>query len=92
VVISNVPGGRQPLYLNGAELIGLFPVSAIAMSVGLNATLTSYHDRMDFGFVGNGATMYDLPALARHVLDAYEELKAGANKLRKARRRTARAK
>jgi WS/DGAT/MGAT family acyltransferase len=92
VVISNVPGGRQPLYLNGAELIGLFPVSAIAMSVGLNATLTSYHDRMDFGFVGNGATIYDLPALARHVLDAYEELKAAANKSRKARSRAARAK
>ena len=78
VVISNVPGGRQRLYLNGAALVGLFPVSAIAMSVGLNATLTSYHDRMDFGFVGNGATMYDLPSLAGHVRAAYEELEAAA--------------
>ena len=92
VVISNVPGGRQPLYLNGAELIGLFPVSAIAMSIGLNATLTSHHDRMDFGFVGNGATMYDLPALARHVMAAYEELKVAAHKSRKARSPAARAK
>ena len=72
------------MYLNGAPLVGTFPVSAIAMSVGLNATLTSYHDRMDFGFVGNGATMYDLPELARHVQDAYEELKAAASKRRKA--------
>ena len=45
----------------------------------------------DFGFVGNGATMYDLPALARHVLDAYEELKAAANKSPKARSRAARS-
>jgi WS/DGAT/MGAT family acyltransferase len=80
LVISNVPGVRQQMYLNGAPLVGAFPVSAIAMSVGLNATLTSYHDRMDFGFVGNGATMYDLPQLAQHVQQAYEELKAAATK------------
>jgi WS/DGAT/MGAT family acyltransferase len=85
MVISNVPGARQQMYLNGAPLVGTFPVSAIAMSVGLNATLTSYNDRMDFGFVGNGATMYDLPQLARHVQDAYGELKTAAAKRRRAR-------
>src|SRR5690606_38857929 len=78
MVISNVPGGRERLYLNGAALVGTYPVSAIAMSVGLNATLLSYHDRMDFGFVGHGVTMYDLPSLARHVADAYEELQRAA--------------
>lgn len=78
LVISNVPGARARMYLDGAPLVGAFPVSAIAASIGLNATLTSYHDRMDFGFVGNGASMYDLPQLARHVKDAYEELKAVA--------------
>ena len=57
MVISNVPGVRQPMYLNGAPLVGNFPLSALAMSVGLNATLTSYNDRMNFGFVGNGATV-----------------------------------
>jgi WS/DGAT/MGAT family acyltransferase len=89
VVISNVPGGREPLYLNGAALLATYPVSAIAMSVGLNATLTSYHDCMDFGFVGNGASMHDLPALAVQVQDAYEELKA-ASKRPGGRRRAAR--
>ena len=73
------------MYLNGAPLVGTFPVSAIAMSIGLNATLTSYHDRMDFGFVGNGASMYGLPSLALHVGEAYEELKAAASKRRPAR-------
>ena len=85
MVISNVPGARQQMYLNCAPLVGTFPVSAIAMSVGLNATLTSYSDRMDFGFVGNGATMYDLPELARHVQEAYAELKRTASKRGKAR-------
>jgi diacylglycerol O-acyltransferase len=76
LVISNVPGRRERMYLNGAVLDGVFPVSAIAMSVGLNVTLTSYGDSMDFGFVGNGATMHDLPSLALDVREAYEELKA----------------
>jgi WS/DGAT/MGAT family acyltransferase len=91
MVISNVPGARQQMYLNGAPLVGTFPVSAIAMSVGLNATLTSYNDRMDFGFVGSGATMYDLPELARHVQEAYEELKAAAAKRGRARPRSKQA-
>jgi len=88
MVISNVPGGRERMYLNGAPLVGTFPVSAIAMSVGLNVTLTSYHECMDFGFVGSGATMYDLPELARHVKDAYDELKAAASTRRAAVRRS----
>jgi hypothetical protein len=39
---------------------------------------------MDFGFIGNGNTMYDLPQLARHVRDAYAELDAAASKRRPA--------
>jgi WS/DGAT/MGAT family acyltransferase len=80
VVISNVPGPRERMYLDGAPLVGAFPVSAIAASIGLNATLTSYHDRMDFGFVGSGTAMYDLPELARHAQQSYEELKAAARR------------
>ena len=38
MVISNVPGARQRMYLNGAPLVGTFPVSAIAMSIGLSTT------------------------------------------------------
>ena len=79
LVISNVPGIREKAYLNGAPLVGVYPVSAIAASIGLNATLSSYHDHMDFGFVANGVVMYDLPELTRHVQEAFEELKAASS-------------
>jgi WS/DGAT/MGAT family acyltransferase len=85
LVISNVPGVRDQMYLNGARMAGLFPVSMMAASVGLNVTLTSCHDRMDFGFVGNGATMYHLSELARHVQEAYDELGAAARKPKSAK-------
>ena len=80
LAISNVPGVREPRYLNGARLVGVYPVSALAASVGLNATLTSYHDHMDFGFVANAAAIDDPTELACHTLRAYQELTEAAGK------------
>ena len=80
LVISNVPGARQVMYLNGARLVGTYAVPGIAASIGLNVTVSSYADQMDFGFGGNGETMYSLPELARHVADAFEDLKVAAAK------------
>jgi WS/DGAT/MGAT family acyltransferase len=54
-VLSNVPGATETMYLAGARLVGNFPISALGMGVGLNVTLASYADTMDFGFVGNKA-------------------------------------
>ena len=64
LVISNVPGIKETRYLNGAELLGIYPISALAASIGLNVTLSSYHDHMDFGFVANTASISDVSALA----------------------------
>lgn len=75
LTISNVPGAAEPRYLNGARLVDIYPVSALAASIGLNATLTSYDDHMDFGFVANAAAFDDLQELARHTEQAYLELK-----------------
>jgi diacylglycerol O-acyltransferase len=51
VVISNVPGSPMPLYSAGARLLANYPVSAIAHGVGLNITVLSYEDRLDFAVV-----------------------------------------
>ncbi len=81
LVISNVPGVKEPRYLNGARLLGIYPVSALAASIGLNATLTSYDDSMDFGFVASAAAIDDPTQLAQHTLRAYQELKEAAETL-----------
>lgn len=78
LVISNVAGANETRYLNGARLLGIYPVSALAASIGLNATLASYHGSMDFGFVANAAAIDDPTQLARHTLRAYRELKEAA--------------
>jgi diacylglycerol O-acyltransferase len=80
LVISNVAGAKEPRYLNGARLLGIYPVSALAASIGLNATFASYHDHMDFGFVANAAAIDEVTKLAHKTLQAYKELKVAAGK------------
>ena len=51
LVISNVPGPPVPLYCAGARMLAHHPVSVITDGVGLNITVMSYEDRLDFGIV-----------------------------------------
>ena len=81
LIISNVAGVKQTRYLNGARLVGIYPVSALAASIGLNATLASYHDSMQFGFVANAAAIDNPTQLAHRTLHAYNELKEATRKL-----------
>ena len=60
VVISNVPGPREPLYFAGAKLDAYIPVSTITDGVGLNITVHSYADRMDFGLISDRELVPDL--------------------------------
>ena len=53
LVISNVPGPRDPLYCAGAQLQANYPVSAVLDGVGLNITVLSYRDHVDFGVVAD---------------------------------------
>lgn len=76
LVISNVPGPREPLYCAGARLQANFPVSAIADGVGLNITVVSYLDRMDFGIVADRDQIEDVWALMDGVAHGLEELAA----------------
>jgi diacylglycerol O-acyltransferase len=68
VVISNVPGPKQPMYLNGAKLVEQFPVSMIIDGQALNITVLSHDDRLDFGLVACPAAVPD----PQHLADLLE--------------------
>jgi diacylglycerol O-acyltransferase len=53
LVISNVPGSRRPLFSAGARLEAHYPVSVVVDGVGLNITVMSYLDHLDFGIVAD---------------------------------------
>lgn len=60
VVISNVPGPRHALYFAGAKMTNYIPVSTIADDMGLNITVHSYLDKLDFGLIADRELVPDL--------------------------------
>ena len=64
LVISNVPGPRQPLYLGRAPMLHYYPVSTIVEGQGVNITVQSYCDTLDFGLVACRELVPDLEELA----------------------------
>ena len=62
VVISNVPGPRETLYLNGARLDEVYPVSIATHYLALNITISGYGDMLGFGYT---ACRRSVPALQR---------------------------
>jgi len=51
VMISNVPGPSEPMYLGGARQRAQFPVSGVLDGIGINITVMSYQDSLEFGIV-----------------------------------------
>lgn len=74
LVISNVPGPRGSLYCAGAELVSNFPISVIVDGVGLNITVVSYKDRVDFGIVGDREQIDDAWSFLEGAAHALREL------------------
>jgi diacylglycerol O-acyltransferase len=62
LVISNVPGPKDSLYLNGAHLDEVYPVSIPTHYLALNITISGYVDRLGFGYT---ACRRSVPALQR---------------------------
>ena len=69
VVISNVPGPQDLLYLNGARLDEVYPVSIPAHFLALNITISGYGDKLGFGYI---ACRRSVPAMQR-LLDYTEQ-------------------
>lgn len=67
VVISNVPGPREPLYFNGSRLVGSYPVSVLVDGQALNITTTSYAGSLDFGILGCRRTVPSLQRMLDHL-------------------------
>jgi diacylglycerol O-acyltransferase / wax synthase len=74
LVISNVPGVREPLYLNGAALEEWYPLSIPVTGLALNITVLSYVDRMNFCFTACGAMLPHVQRMAPYCGEAFAEL------------------
>ena len=74
VVISNVIGPRKPLYLCGAPLLAIYPISTIGPGLGLNITMYTYRDTLHVGIVAGHTAIPDLEPIAANLRSALDEI------------------
>jgi WS/DGAT/MGAT family acyltransferase len=75
VTISNVPGPQVPLYLAGARMEGLYPLSIVVHGVALNITVQSYRGQLCFGLIACRRALPDVAELAAQLTRALEALR-----------------
>ncbi|MFK7733998.1 MAG: wax ester/triacylglycerol synthase family O-acyltransferase [Pseudomonadales bacterium] len=79
LTISNVAGPREPMYLSGAQLLKTIPVSLLNEGMGLNVTVLSYTDNLDFGLVACRNAVPDLPYMQECITTELDHLFEVAN-------------
>jgi len=87
LIVSNVPGPSFPLYLAGAELVANYVLGPMLDGGGLNITVISYRDHVDFGFVVCPEVVGDPWLLADATPRALVELQEAALAARPTRSR-----
>jgi WS/DGAT/MGAT family acyltransferase len=73
-LVSNIPGPPVPLYTCGARVTGIYSSSVILEGMGVNITVLSYIDRLDFGVHVDPDLVPDPWAIAEGVPEALAEL------------------
>jgi len=72
-LVSNVPGPKQTLYLKGAAMEEMHPISTLPPSNLLNITLFSYAGQLFFGLIATDE-LPELPRLGEYIQQAFGEL------------------
>jgi WS/DGAT/MGAT family acyltransferase len=76
LVISNVPGFREPRYFNGSRLEAYYPMSLLFHGQALNITAVSSAGRFCIGYTGCRDTLPHLQRIAVYSREALEQLEA----------------
>ena len=75
VVVSNIPGPADQLYLAGVPVERLYPFGPVIEGNALNVTVLSYQRRhLSLGVVGDRKAVPDIEDLAADLRDAFAEL------------------
>jgi len=87
LVITNVPGPQQPLYVRDALMMSTYPVIPLARGQAVSIGLTSYDGGVYFGLNGDRGAMPDLDVLGQCLIDSLAELVEISGAIRRAIRR-----
>jgi len=79
-LVSNVAGPKQHLYMRGAKMEEMHPISTLPPSNLLNVTLFSYAGDLFFGLIASDV-LPNLPRLAKYVEEAFSELERSVGEM-----------
>jgi len=91
VVISNVIGPRKQLYLCGAPLLSIYPISTISPGLALNITVYTYKETLHVGIVAGHSAIPDLEPIAANLRSALGDLETAMGIVPKQKRPRAKA-
>ncbi len=78
LVVSNIPGPAEQLYLRGCPLQAIYPVVPLADHHAVSIGMTTVRERACFGVYADREALPDTDALARDIDEAITELLAEA--------------
>jgi WS/DGAT/MGAT family acyltransferase len=74
LIVTNVPGPQQPLYMMGARLIEAFPIVPLTANLTMVVGILSYDGTLHFGLWADRDAAGDLEVLAGGIEDAFAEM------------------
>jgi diacylglycerol O-acyltransferase / wax synthase len=74
LLVTNVPGPQFPLYVQGREMLDVFPVAFLPRDHALAVAIMSYNGHMNFGLLGDYDAMPDIDVVADGIEAALGEL------------------
>jgi hypothetical protein len=74
LVVSNIPGPRDPLYMLGCELEEVYPVVPLADQHAISIGLTTIGDGAFFGIYADPEALPDIDLLATFIDESIDEL------------------
>jgi len=77
LLISNVPGPKDTLYLNDAKLEAFYPLTLLFQGNAISLVITSYDESLNFSITGCRDLIPDINLITDYINDALEELEAG---------------
>jgi hypothetical protein len=86
-IFSNVPGSRNTLYLEGAELEAIYPLSIVTDGMGLNVTVVSHLNKLCFAIASCPTQQPEIKQLGKLLKQSYRELREAVDNHALQRRR-----
>ncbi len=73
-IVSNVPGPSEKMFLEGAKLERVYPLSVVTDGMGLNITVISYNNRLCIGVTAAPSNDAPIEQLGRYIKRGFKTL------------------